>query len=291
MITADHSDLDLTDQAATAAFFQRTQPEYVVVAAAKVGGIHANSTYPAEFIHQNICIQDNIIHQSYQTGVCRLVFLGSSCIYPRDCGQPMKEEYLLTGPLEPTNRPYAVAKIAGIETCWSYNRQYGTNYIAAMPTNLYGTGDNYALEDSHVLPALLRRFHEAKKAGKREIVAWGTGKPRREFLHGDDMAAAVLRLMMMPQETLDAILKVDQPPLVNIGSGVDISIYELARLIAEVVGFSGNIRWDHSKPDGTPRKLQDITKIKSLGWEPRLSLEEGLALAYRDFLGADSTRL
>lgn len=291
LITASHSELDLTDQKATESFFREHMPEYVVLAAARVGGIHANNTYPAQFIHENLIIQDNVIHQAYVNGVKRLVFLGSSCIYPRDCPQPMKEEYLLTGPLEPTNRPYAVAKIAGIETCWSYNRQYSTSFIAVMPTNLYGPGDNYNAESAHVLPALLRRIHEAKQTGANEVVAWGSGQPRREFLYSDDMAAAVVRLLTMPQKVLSTILSDSHPPLVNVGTGEDLTIRELAMVIAEVVGFTGKIRWDDTKPDGTPRKLQDVTRIKSLGWRPEVPFREGLERVYHDFLGAEATRL
>jgi len=283
ILKLSHAELDLTDQAAVRDFFAGEQPEYVFLAAAKVGGIHANNTYPAEFIHQNLIIQDNVIHQSWRNGVKRLLFLGSSCIYPRECPQPMKEEYLLTGPLESTNRPYAVAKIAGIETCWAYNRQYGTRYLSVMPTNLYGPGDNYDLENSHVLPALIRKMHEAKTRDDAKMIAWGTGSPRREFLYSDDMAEACIYLMSLPESDFSTLLQGELPPLVNIGCGEDVTIRELVGLVREVVGFRGAIEWDQSKPDGTPRKLLDISRIRSLGWQPEIGLREGIELAYRDY--------
>jgi len=285
LLTRTHAEIDLTDQGAVRKFFQIEKPDCVFLAAAKVGGIHANSTYPAEFIHHNLAIQTNVIHESWRAGVKRLIFLGSSCIYPRDCPQPIREEYLLTGPLEPTNRPYAVAKIAGIEMCWAYNRQYGTRYLAVMPTNLYGPGDNYDLEKSHVVPALIRKFHEAK-VGKQSIVtAWGTGRPRREFLYSEDMAEATLFLAGLAEEQYASICDAtDQPPLVNIGCGQDQTIEELVEIVREVVGYQGDIVWDTSKPDGTPQKLLDVSCLHGLGWQPKVGLKEGIAFAYRDFL-------
>ena len=284
LLVRTHAELDLTDQSAVRNFFAQEKPEYVFLAAAKVGGIHANNTFPAEFIHQNLAIQTNVIHESWRSGVKRLLFLGSSCIYPRDCPQPIKEEYLLTGPLEPTNRPYAVAKIAGIEMCHAYNRQYGTKYIAAMPTNLYGPNDNYDLQNSHVLPALMRKMHEAMERGDKEVVVWGTGTPRREFLYSDDMADACVFLMDSTDEKLAALFTPDTPPLVNIGCGEDVTISRLAEIVAKVIGFSGNLVFDTSKPDGTPRKLLAVDRISSLGWRASTTLEQGIALAYHDFL-------
>jgi GDP-L-fucose synthase len=279
-----HAELDLVDGAPVERLFREERPEVVILAAAKVGGIMANNTYPAEFIHSNLAIQTNVIHQAWRAGVKRLLFLGSSCIYPRDCPQPMKEDYLLTGPLEPTNRPYAVAKIAGIEMCWSYNRQYGTRYLCAMPTNLYGPGDNYDLQTSHVLPALIRKFHEAKEKNEATVTVWGTGTPRREFLHADDMADACVHLLEISEEKLEKAIGVNRPPLVNIGCGEDQTIAELAEKIREAVGTSVRIVYDRSKPDGTPQKLLDIGLIRSLGWQPRLSLTEGLRSTYEAFL-------
>ncbi len=284
LLTRSHAELDLTDRAATRAFFEAERPDYVFLAAAKVGGIHANSTYPAEFIQQNLAIQTNVIHEAWRAGVKRLLFLGSSCIYPRDGPQPIKEEYLLTGPLEATNRPYALAKIAGIEMCWSYNRQYGTRYVAAMPTNLYGPGDNYDLANSHVLPALIRKMHEAKQTGGKEVVIWGTGTPRREFLYSDDMAAACVHLLRLPEERFGELFSDKAPPLVNIGCGKDLTIRELADAVARSVGFSGQLTFDSTKPDGTPRKLLDVEKIASLGWKPKTSLSAGIAQAYAAYL-------
>jgi GDP-L-fucose synthase len=290
LLTRTHHELDLTDQQAVRSFFTSEKPEYVFLAAAKVGGIHANNTYPAEFIHENLAIQTNVIHESYVAGVKRLLFLGSSCIYPRDCPQPIKEEYLLTGPLEPTNRPYALAKIAGIEMCWSYNRQYGTQYLAAMPTNLYGPGDNYHPENSHVIPALLRKFHAAKQNNQPTVTVWGTGKPRREFLHSDDMADACIYLMNLPQDQYQVLLGSDEsmtgrfePPLINIGMGVDISIQKLAELIGQTVGYQGDIEFDITKPDGTPRKLMNVARLTQAGWVAQTDLKNGLLQAYRDF--------
>lgn len=282
LVLRTHSELELRDQAAVQAFFAQEKPEYVILAAAKVGGIHANSTYPAEFIHDNLVIQSNVIHSAWQNNVDRLLFLGSSCIYPKDAPQPIKEDYLLTGPLEPTNRPYALAKIAGIEMCWSYNRQYGTKYIAAMPTNLYGPSDNYDLNNSHVLPALIRKMHEAKQRGETEVAVWGTGTPRREFLYSDDMADACLYLMEQPEGKLASLFNNEQPPLVNIGCGEDLTIRELAELVADVVGFKGSLTFDSNKPDGTMRKVMDVSHINALGWHHKMPLQQGITLSYQD---------
>ena len=282
IVTRTHAELDLTDQKVTRQFFEREKPEYVFLAAAKVGGIVANNTYPAEFIQQNLAIQTNVIHEAWRAGVKRLIFLGSSCIYPRECPQPMKEEYLLTGSLEPTNRPYAIAKIAGIEMCSAYNRQHGTQFLAAMPTNLYGPGDNYDLEASHVLPALVRKMHEAKESGASEVVVWGTGTPRREFLYSDDMAGACVMLASLPNEKFSGLIS-SYPPLVNVGSGTDMTIKALAETVAAVVGFTGSLRFDHSRPDGTPRKLLDISRIQGLDWGPTMPMKKGITLAYDDF--------
>jgi len=287
LVLRTHAELDLTNQQAVADFFSQESPDYVFLAAAKVGGIHANSTYPAEFIRENLAIQTNVIHESYRNDVKRLLFLGSSCIYPRDCPQPIKEEYLLTGPLEPTNRPYALAKIAGIEMCASYNRQYGTQYLAVMPTNLYGPGDNYHVQNSHVIPALIRKFHEAKISNSSSVEIWGSGMPRREFLYSDDMADACIFLMMQSDEVFGKLLgweSGNSSPLVNIGYGTDIPIAELALLVADTVGYSGDIINDSSKPDGTPRKLLDVTTLTLLGWRANVSLQQGLKRAYKDFL-------
>jgi GDP-L-fucose synthase len=284
ILTRTHAELDLTNQQVVADFFASEKPEYVILAAAKVGGIHANNTYPAEFVYENLAIQTNVIHQSYLAGVKRLLFLGSSCIYPRDCPQPIKEEYLLTSELEPTNRPYALAKIAGIEMCWSYNRQYGTQFLAVMPTNLYGPGDNYHLENSHVIPALIRKFHEAKINNQPTVTVWGTGTPKREFLYSDDMAEACVFVMNLNDEIFKPLLASDRndglPPLLNLGSGSDLTIAELANLVKEVVGFSGEITFDATKPDGTMRKLMDSSRLNRLGWNASIGLEQGLSLAY-----------
>jgi GDP-L-fucose synthase len=284
LILRTHAELELRDQAAVQAFFAAEKPEYVILAAAKVGGIHANNTYPAEFIHDNLVIQSNVIHSAWQSKVNRLLFLGSSCIYPKQAPQPMKEECLLTGPLESTNRPYALAKIAGIEMCWSYNRQYGTKFMAAMPTNLYGPNDNYDLNNSHVLPALIRKMHEAKQCKAEEVVVWGTGTPKREFLYSDDMADACVYLLEQPQDKLASLFNNEQPPLVNIGCGEDLTIRELAELVAEVVGFKGSLTFDSSKPDGTMRKVMDVSKMRKLGWERKIDLRRGMLLAYEDYL-------
>jgi GDP-L-fucose synthase len=276
--------LDLRNQAAVARFFREHKPEFVFLAAATVGGIVANDTRPAEFIDDNLIIQHNVLHSSMMSGVKRLLFLGSSCIYPKHCPQPMKEEYLLEGPLEPTNRPYAVAKIAGIEMCWAFNRQYGTKYVSVMPTNLYGPGDSYDLVGSHVIPAMIRKMHEAKQNGRREVVLWGTGTPRREFLYSDDLAGACLFLMDLNDLAFDSLLQGKQgPPIINIGCGEDLTILALAELIAEVVGFKGELVFDSSKPDGTPRKLLDVSRMRDLGWTAQTSLRAGLEAAYRDF--------
>lgn len=285
LLTRSHRELDLADQVAVRDFFEKQQPEYVFVAAAKVGGILANSSLPAEFVYENLAIQTNVIHESYRARVKRLLFLGSSCIYPRDCPQPIREEYLLTGPLEDTNRAYAVAKIAGIEMCWAYNRQYGTRFLAAMPTNLYGPGDYYNLKRSHVIPALLRKFDDAVENHRPEVFVWGTGRQKREFLYSDDMADACFFLMTLRDEIFDTIaLSNSIAPLINIGYGEDISVAELACLIAEIVGFKGEILYDPSKPDGTPRKLLDGTKLRRLGWKPSVSFTKGLELAYEAYV-------
>ena len=278
IITRTHAELDLTNQAAVNQFFQAEKPEYVFLAAAKVGGIHANNTYRAEFIYQNLMIEANVIHAAWMVGVERLLFLGSSCIYPRDCPQPIKEEYLLTGPLEQTNEPYAIAKIAGINLCESYNRQYGTQYLAVMPTNLYGPNDNYDLNNSHVLPALIRKAHEAKCIGDRELVVWGSGRPMREFLYVDDMADACV--FVMESHVAENIL--------NIGTGKDITIHKLAELICGVVGFEGKIIFDSTKPDGTQRKLLNVERMSNLGWQAKVSLSEGISIAYQDFLSTSN---
>jgi GDP-L-fucose synthase len=286
LLTRTHAELDLTDQKAVEAFFEEEKPDYVFLAAAKVGGIHANNEYPAQFIRDNLAIQTNIIHAAYLNGVERLLFLGSSCIYPKLAPQPMKEEHLLTGPLEPTNRPYALAKIAGIEMCWSYNRQYKTQYLAVMPTNLYGPGDNYHPENSHVIPALLRKFHEAKTSNSPTVTVWGTGTPRREFMYSEDMADACMYLMNLPDEQFIPLLSQYRndglPPLVNIGVGHDLTIRELAETVKRVTGYQGEIVFDASKPDGTPRKLLDVTRLNKMGWKPITDLETGLRSALLD---------
>ena len=274
IITRSHGELDLTRQSDVERFFQEEKPEYVILAAAKVGGIHANSTYPGQFIFENLSIQNNVIHASYLSGVKKLLFPGSACSYPRECPQPMKEEYLLTGPLEPTNEPYAVAKIAGITLCQAYNRQYGTDFICAVPTNAYGPNDNFDPEDSHVIPALLKRFHDARMAGAAEVMIWGTGSPLREFIYADDLADAFLFLLK----------NYGGSEIINIGTDKEISIKELASIIKDIVGFKGPIRFDSSKPDGAPRKTLDKTKLFGLGWRPEISLAEGLEMTYRWFL-------
>ena len=274
LVLKTKDELDLMDQSAVALFFKKTKPEYVFLAAAKVGGILANNTYPAQFIYENLQIQNNIIHQSYLNGVKKLLFLGSSCIYPRECPQPIKEEYLLTGPLEPTNEPYALAKIAGLKMCQSYNRQYGTNFISVMPTNLYGPNDNFDLDDSHVLPALIRKFHEGKINSSPTVVVWGTGSPKREFLHIDDLADACVFLMNNYNDS----------EIINIGTGVDITIKKLAELIKNIIDYKGEINWDTTKLDGTPRKLLDVSKVESLGWRHKIGLETGIKMTYEWYL-------
>jgi GDP-L-fucose synthase len=286
LLLRTHAELDLENQSQVQAFFQENKPEYVVLAAAKVGGIMANNTYPAQFVFRNLAIQNNVIHEAYRNGVTRLLFLGSSCIYPRDCPQPMKEEHLLTGPLEPTNRPYALAKIAGIEMCWSYNREYGTKYMAVMPTNLYGPNDNYDLQNSHVLPALIRKMIEAKERGDAEVVVWGTGTPKREFLYSDDMADACVRLLTAPDAEYDDLLARFKPPLINVGCESEVTIRELAETTQKAVGFQGKLVFDTTKPDGTPRKLMDSGRMFSLGWRPKVDLETGIRLAVEDYLGS-----
>lgn len=273
LVGRSHAELDLLDSVAVRRFFDQEKPEYVFIAAAKVGGIKANDTQPAEFIYQNLQVQNNVIHSAYLAGVKKLLFLGSSCIYPRDCPQPMKEEYLLTGPLEPTNQWYAVAKIAGIKMCQAYRRQYGCDFISVMPTNLYGPGDNYDPETSHVLPALIRRFHEAKVNGAPSVTCWGTGAPRREFLYSDDLARACVFLMG----------RYSEEQFINVGFGTEVTIRELTEQVRETVGYEGKVLWDSSKPDGMPRKLMDSSRIFALGWRPEVDLKKGLALAYGCF--------
>ena len=269
VVTKTHKELDLTRQSSVEVFLETERPDYIILSAAKVGGIFANSNFPAEFVYNNLMIESNVIHSAYKNGVKRLLFLGSSCVYPKFAPQPIKEEYLLTGTLEPTNEPYAIAKIAGIKMCESYNRQYGTSFVTVMPTNLYGPNDNFDLETSHVIPALIRKFAEAKKSGSPSVQVWGTGQVRREFLHVDDLAEACL-----------LVLQNDADSIVNIGTGEDISIQQLAKLIGEIVGFKGEIIWDSSKPDGTPRKLLDVSKVTALGWSPKIGLREGLSMTY-----------
>jgi GDP-L-fucose synthase len=284
IITRTHDELDLTDQQAVRSFFEAEAPEQVYLAAARVGGIHANNTYPAEFIYSNLIIEANVIHEAWQAGVQKCLFLGSSCIYPRLAPQPMSEDALLTGPLEPTNEPYAIAKIAGIKLCESYNRQYGTDYRSVMPTNLYGPGDNYHVENSHVVPALIRRFHEARQDNKSEVVIWGTGTPRREFLYVDDMAEASIHVMELDKAKIEANTRPMQSHI-NIGTGVDITIHELAETVAQVVGYKGQIKYDPGKPDGSPRKLLDVSLLRELGWQAKTRLVDGLVTAYSSYLG------
>lgn len=295
LVTCTHAELNLERQTEVEAFFEEEKPQYVLLAAAKAGGIWANKTYPAEFIYRNLAIQTNVIHAAWKAGVNRLLFLGSSCIYPRECPQPMKEDYVLTGPLEATNEPYAVAKIAGLKMCQSYNRQYGTNFITVMPTNLYGPNDNFDLETSHVIPALLRKFHEAKLGVNSEqstvssqsvhqrrpsVVIWGTGEPRREFLHVDDLADGCLFIMNLAEKKFRSLFTIHRSPMINIGWGKDISIEELALLIKDVVGFPGDLSFDETKPDGTPRKLLDVSRMTELGWDPEITLREGIDKIY-----------
>ena len=274
VIQRSRAELDLTSQAAVKEFFASEKPDVAIIAAAKVGGIHANNTYPGEFIYDNLAVATNSIHGAYQAGVKRLLFLGSSCIYPKHAPQPMAENSLLTGPLEPTNEAYAIAKIAGLKMCEYYRKQYGVIYHSAMPTNLYGPGDNYHLQNSHVLPALIRKFHEAEEAGRSDVVAWGTGSPKREFLHVDDLADACAFLLNMS----------NPPDLINVGTGTDVTIKELTELVAATTGFKGQIVWDSSKPDGTPRKLMDVNRLTSLGWKARVGLREGVEKTYQSYL-------
>ena len=281
ILTRDRSAMDLEDGAAVRAFFEEERPEHVFLAAAKVGGILANDTYPADFIRSNLTIQNNVIESARRAGVERLLFLGSSCIYPKHTAQPIREEQLLGGYLEPTNQAYAIAKIAGLEMCRAYNRQYGTNFVTVMPTNLYGPGDNFDLQTSHVLPALLRKFHEAKVAGAPHVTVWGSGTPRREFLHVDDLAEACVFVMQQPEP----------PDMLNIGYGSDVAIAELAELIREIVGYTGGIEFDRSKPDGTPRKLLDISRIRALGWSPRISLRDGITDLYASYARSEIARV
>lgn len=283
LVMRTHAELDLEDATATQQFFEQERPEVVFLAAAKVGGIHANNTYPVEFLMSNLLVEASVFRAAHATGVERLIFLGSSCIYPRDCPQPIKEEYLLTGPLEATNRAYALAKIAGIEMCWSYNREYGTKWLAAMPTNLYGPGDSYDLNNSHVLPALIRKIHEAKLANTSEVELWGSGTPKREFLYVDDLANALVFLATLDEERYNTLVEPTQCPLINVGTGIDLTIRELAEMIAEVVGYRGKFKQDTSKPDGTMRKLMDVSKIQSFGWNASTNLHAGIILTYKMF--------
>jgi GDP-L-fucose synthase len=291
LVLKTHAELDLTNQAAVQAFFEAEKPDQVYLAAAKVGGIHANNTYPAEFIYENLIVEANVIHQAWRVGVQKLLFLGSSCIYPKLAPQPMTEDALLTGPLEPTNEPYAIAKIAGIKLCESYNRQYGASYgidyRSVMPTNLYGPGDNYHPENSHVIPALIRRFHDAKVNNVPTVTIWGSGTPKREFLYVDDMAAASVFVMNLPKAIYDAHTRPMQS-LINVGYGQDITIAELAQAVSQAVGYEGQIDFDPTKPDGTPRKLMDSSRLNALGWQAKVSLADGLAQAYKDFLDSSS---
>ena len=284
LVGRTHAELDLEDAAATLQFFEQEKPDLVFLAAARVGGIHANNTYPVDFLMSNLLVEASVCRAAHAVNVKRLIFMGSSCIYPRDCPQPIKEEYLLTGPLEATNRPYALAKIAGIEMCWAYNRQYGTKWLAAMPTNLYGPGDSYDLNNSHVLPALIRKMHEAKVANAEEVVLWGTGTPKREFLYVDDLANALVFLATLDEERYDALVEPSRCPLINVGSGEDLTIRELAETVAEVVGYKGGFVQDTSKPDGTMRKVMDVSRIRHLGWKPAIDLSRGISVAYDDYL-------
>lgn len=274
------------DVTAVKEFFDAERPQHAVLAAARVGGILANDTYPAEFIRENLQVQTNVIHQAYLHGIEKLLFLGSSCIYPKECPQPIREEYFMTGPLERTNSAYAMAKIAGVEMCHAYNRQYGTKYLGVMPTNLYGMADNFDPNTSHVLPAMLRKFHEGKTL-RKPVVLWGTGTPRREFLHADDMAKACVLLLTQTEDRLTELFKPDAPPIINIGCGADLAIAELAQLVAEVIGYQGHVEWDCSKPDGTPRKLLDVSRLKNLGWAPEIPLREGIQEVYQRLLESD----
>ena len=287
IIRKARTELDLADAVACARFFAREKPEYIFLAAARVGGIAANQAAPAQFVSENLAIQLNVIDNAWRHGAKRLVFLGSSCIYPRDCPQPIREEYLMTGPVEVTNQAYAVAKIAGVEMCGAYNEQYGTQFVCTSPTNLYGVGDNYDLKTCHVLPALIRKAHEAKRAGARSITVWGTGSPRRELMVSDDLADACLLLATAPWERLMEVAPSPRLPMFNVGTGEDLSIAEIARKVASIVGFDGAIEWDATKPDGTPRKLLDVSRMAALGWRARVPFDKGIAIAYSDYLGRD----
>ncbi|MEJ8847095.1 GDP-L-fucose synthase [Variovorax rhizosphaerae] len=284
VVTRSHAELDLEDFRATRQFFLNERPDMVVMSAAKVGGILANNTLPVDFLHQNLRIQLSVFDAAHEAGVRRMIFLGSSCIYPRDCPQPIKEDYLLTGPLEATNRPYALAKISGVESCWSFNRQYGTQYLAVMPTNMYGPGDNYHPEHSHVLPALIRRFHEAKVNSDPSVVVWGSGKPKREFMYSQDLGDAVRFLLDLPDERFAELTRPDITPLINVGVGTDVTIREVAELVKATVGYQGELKLDASKPDGTPRKLLDVSRLVAMGWKAQTSLDAGLRHAYEDFV-------
>ena len=291
IVARTHSELDLTNQEAVNAFFKEERPDQVYLAASKVGGIHANNTYPAEFIYQNLMIEANVIHAAWKHGVQKILFLGSSCIYPKLAEQPMREDALLTATLEPTNEPYAIAKIAGVKLCESYNRQYGVDYRSVMPTNLYGPGDNYHPENSHVIPALIRRFHEAKVSNKPDVIIWGTGTPRREFLYVDDMATASIHVMNLAKSIYDKYTSSMQSHI-NVGYGDDVTIADLAHAVSDAIGYSGEIKFDTSKPDGSPRKSMDSGRLNSLGWKPHVNLQNGLKKAYADFLAhADSLRM
>lgn len=284
VLTRNHEELDLSDRAATRAFFMAEKPDHVVMCAAKVGGILANSKLPVDFLHQNLAIQLSVFEAAHVAGIERMIFLGSSCIYPRDCPQPINEDYLLTGPLELTNRPYALAKIAGVESCWSFNRQHQARYLALMPTNMYGPGDNYHPEHSHVLPALMRRFHQAKVNCDPSVVVWGSGSPRREFMYSSDLGDAIAFLLGLPDAQFDGLVRHDAPPLINVGVGQDITIRELAELVKSTVGYTGGLTFDATKPDGTPRKLLDVQRLHRLGWKATTSLETGIRVAYEDFV-------
>ena len=283
IITKSRKELDLKNKEKVFQYLKKIKPDFIFIAAAKVGGIHANNTYPVDFLMNNLTIQANVIKASHKANVNRLIFLGSSCIYPKNCPQPIKEEYLLTSELEPTNRPYALAKIAGIEMCWSYNRQFNTQYLAVMPTNLYGPNDNYDLENSHVLPALIRKIHEAKINNLPSVEIWGTGKPKREFLHADDLASALIHLMNLDHDSFRELMDPDKAPLINIGTGSDQSIMDLAKLIKDIVGFDGDFKLNTSKPDGTLKKVLNVEKINKLGWSSKINLRDGLAQTYQDF--------
>lgn len=284
LLTRPRRELDLEDFGATRRFFEEQRPDLVVMCAARVGGILANNNFPVDFLHQNLRIQLSVFDAAYRSGVERMIFLGSSCIYPRDCPQPIKEDYLLTGPLEATNRPYALAKIAGVESCWSFNRQYGTQYLAVMPTNMYGPGDNYHPEHSHVLPALIRRFHEAKTKGEKSVVVWGSGRPRREFMYSADLGNAIRFLLELPVDRFAELTDPSKAPLINIGVGEDVTIREAAELVKQAVGFEGQLEFDSTKPDGTPRKLMDVGRLTALGWRAQTALRDGLQTAYEDFV-------